>query len=83
METKTRSGLNAAPYAAYNSTNRSQSPGPYGGSRLRPSEGANTKRRSNSMSNVGSALKNETSPASKIPTPAALVPSRKPVPGQS
>jgi hypothetical protein len=71
-----RANSNAAPFPPYQQ-NRSMSPGPYGGSRLRPQESAESKRRSNSMSNLSSPP--IAAPPSKIPTPKVT---RKPVPSQ-
>jgi hypothetical protein len=68
-----RANSNAAPFQPYQQ-NRSMSPGPYGGSRLRPQESPTSKRRSNSMSNIAPPA-----PLSKIPAPKV---SRKPVPSQ-
>jgi hypothetical protein len=74
-----RSGSNA-PYAQ-NSGMRSASPGPNGGSRLRPQEGA-PQQRNRSESNVQSGLRNEQTP-SKIPASATPTVARKPVGGSS
>lgn len=83
---RARANSSSAPFIAYQPHARSQSPGPNGGSRLRPQESspAVQRRRSNSMSQVNgtSGLKKEDSPApaplSKIPTAGGVA--RKPVP---
>jgi hypothetical protein len=76
-----------AQYAPYAGAQRSQSPGPYGGSRLRPQDSTpNLRRRSNSMGMASpqatmstSALPSSGRPSLDLPS---KIPTRKPVPSQ-
>jgi hypothetical protein len=85
---RARANSSSSPFVAYQPQARSQSPGPNGGSRLRPQESspAVQRRRSNSMGQVSgtSGLRNENTtapaPLSKIPTAGGVT--RKPVPGE-